>query len=100
MAQTIGAYVGLISLQRGEPIEIGYLLGTRRSEFFCEAYSPGQCLRIRAQLMGHFDNMGIFDCSIYDGKDQSLLMKGTLKVFRPQAKSPWGFFQERQERDG
>ena len=39
MAQAIGAYVGICARLAGEPIKLGYLLGTRRYEGQCFSHS-------------------------------------------------------------
>lgn len=82
MAQSIGAYVGLTARKAGRPVKIGFLLGTRHTEFFTRYFFHAQILHCEVKLIGHFDELGIFDCEIFEG--ETLLMKGQIKVYQPQ----------------
>ena len=50
MAQTIGAYAGYTAWLRGEPIKIGYLLGTRCYECRRPLFAGSACRRYRKAL--------------------------------------------------
>jgi predicted hotdog family 3-hydroxylacyl-ACP dehydratase len=50
MAQTIALYGGLKAQALGEPVRIGYLLGTRRLTLNRTLFAPGETLRIRAAM--------------------------------------------------
>lgn len=82
MAQTVAAYVGHESRRRGEPIKMGFLLGTRAYRCATPAFAAGQILTIEAALSYREDNgLGAFDCRIQEGP--SLLAEATIKVFEP-----------------
>lgn len=82
MAQTVAAYVGHESRRRGEPVKMGFLLGTRAYRSAKPAFPPGQVLTIEAVLSYREENgLGAFDCRIQEGS--RLLAEATIKVFEP-----------------
>jgi len=81
MAQTIGAYVGLTAKLANHSIKIGFLLGTRRAEFFTDCFKEHQAITCCTKLLGHFDELGVFDSELFAGK--TLLMRGQIKVYQP-----------------
>ncbi len=64
MAQAVAAYAGINAKRAGEPIKLGFLLGTRRYNSNVAAFRVGTLLTIRAELMFQDENLGVFDCSI------------------------------------
>lgn len=81
MAQSIAAYAGCQALQAGLPVELGFLLGTRKFECNVERFPAGVELRIRALRSLQDDNgMGVFECHL-DGPD--IHAEARLNVFRP-----------------
>lgn len=64
MAQAVAAYAGINAKQAGEPIKLGFLLGTRRYNSNVAEFRVGTLLTIRAELMFQDENLGVFDCSI------------------------------------
>lgn len=92
MAQSIGAFAGITAKKAGQPIKIGFLLGTRRTEFFTEYFCPSQALQCQVNLIGHFDQLGVFDCEIF--ADKTVLMRGQIKVYQPDDVE--GFFNARK----
>lgn len=64
MAQAVAAYAGVIAKQAGEPIKLGFLLGTRRYSSNVAEFRVGALLTVRVELMLQNDNLGVFDCSI------------------------------------
>jgi predicted hotdog family 3-hydroxylacyl-ACP dehydratase len=83
MAQAVAAHAGLVARLRGKPIEIGFWLGTRRADFFTDAYWPGQTLHVAARHVWGEGELFSFDCSIVDGKNRRSLASAQLNVFRP-----------------
>ena len=82
MAQAIGAYAGYIANRRGEPVKIGFLLGTRCYECTRPFFAVGTRLEINVKRVFQSDNgMGSFECRIADGNDQ--LASVTLTVYQP-----------------
>ena len=81
MAQSIAAYAGCQARQAGLPVELGFLLGTRKFECNVERFPAGSTLRIKALRSLQDDNgMGVFECHL-DGPD--IHAEARLNVFRP-----------------
>ncbi|WP_445146499.1 ApeP family dehydratase [Dyella sp. Tek66A03] len=65
MAQAVAAWAGWQALAAGEPIRLGFLLGTRHYHATADAFSAGSELRIEAVRHFHDDEgMGVFACRI------------------------------------
>jgi predicted hotdog family 3-hydroxylacyl-ACP dehydratase len=82
MAQAIGAYAGYVARLRGEPIKLGYLLGTRCYECSRPFFRVGTLLRIHARRILQSENgLGSFECRIEDESGQ--IAAATVSVFQP-----------------
>jgi len=81
MAQSVAAFAGCHARQKGNPVELGFLLGTRKFECNVEAFAAGSELSIHGLRSLEDDNgMGVFECHIHgDGIHAS----ARLNVFRP-----------------
>jgi len=67
MAQAIGAFAGHIARKRGEPIKLGYLLGTRCYECTRPEFTVGMLLRIHVKRVLQSENgLASFECRIDD----------------------------------
>lgn len=65
MAQSVAAFAGCQARQRGEPVQLGFLLGTRKYECDVEQFPAGSELTINALRTLQDDNgMGVFECRI------------------------------------
>lgn len=81
MAQSIAAYAGCQARVRGEPVELGFLLGTRQYQCDVASFPAGSEITIHAIRTLQDDNgMGVFECHL-DGPDIKALAR--LTVFRP-----------------
>lgn len=81
MAQAIGAYAGYAARLRGEPVRLGYLLGTRCYECSRSVFPAGSLLRICVKRILQSDNgLGSFECRIED--ESGLIASGNLSVFQ------------------
>jgi predicted hotdog family 3-hydroxylacyl-ACP dehydratase len=91
MAQTIGAYAGLRARARGEPVKIGFLVGTRGYASRWPRFPLGSRLRIHVRLDCEAGNgMSVFACRIvHDGEE---LAAADLNVFQPA--DPIRFLEE------
>ena len=81
MAQTIAAYSGVIARSAGQPVSVGFLVGTRK--YTCnQAFFPlGQTLRVSAYEELRGDNgLGVFHCKI---TSDSVAASASLSVFQP-----------------
>ncbi len=80
MAQSIGAYVGIKSTLAGEPIKLGYLLGTRRYKANIPGFRVGTILSITIKKIMQDEQLGVFECKIY-GQDIEII--ANLNVYQP-----------------
>ncbi|WP_137937801.1 3-hydroxylacyl-ACP dehydratase [Chitinivorax sp. B] len=81
MAQAIAAFAGARARKHGEPVKLGFLLGTRRYTTSQPHFMVGDTLRItvREELQGE-NGLASFDCAI---KSDSIDVKAALTVFQP-----------------
>lgn len=84
MAQAVAAHAGYCARQRGEPVKVGFLLGTRRYETRAGAFAAGTVLKVhvRRELQGE-NGLGAFACRIEDAGSGEELAAATITVFQP-----------------
>ncbi len=80
MAQAIAAYAGVQAKQAGEPIKIGFLLGTRRYISNVGSFAVGTQLTIQVKNIIQDDKLGVFDCKIVA---TGIEINATLTVYQP-----------------
>jgi predicted hotdog family 3-hydroxylacyl-ACP dehydratase len=81
MAQTVAAYAGCQARQAGEPVKLGFLLGTRSFTCNVEHFPAGVELHISALCSLRDDNgMGVFECHI---SGPNIRAEARLNVFCP-----------------
>ena len=81
MAQAIAAWAGCRAKAAGEPVRLGFLLGTRHYVCNVAAFAPGSELLIEARRDFHDDSgMGVFACRI---AAPGVLAEARLTVFSP-----------------
>ncbi|WP_435634614.1 hotdog family protein [Pseudomonas solani] len=81
MAQSIAAYAGCQARQAGQPVELGFLLGTRNFQCDVDRFPAGVELHIRATRTLQDDNgMGVFECQL---GGPGIAAFARLNVFRP-----------------
>ena len=81
MAQSVAAYAGCHARQKGEAVELGFLLGTRKFECNVECFPAGAELNIHGLRSLEDDNgMGVFECHLTGTGIQA---SARLNVFRP-----------------
>jgi predicted hotdog family 3-hydroxylacyl-ACP dehydratase len=83
MAQTCGAYIGVVALQQQQPVRIGYLLGTRDFQCGRAWFSLGEHLHVHARLLFRDDEMGVFDCRVAESATDFDLARAQLTVYQP-----------------
>lgn len=64
MAQTIGAWAGMRGRERGEPVRIGMLLGSRQYQSKVPFFAAGDRLVIEAECLLEDGGMASFECRI------------------------------------
>jgi predicted hotdog family 3-hydroxylacyl-ACP dehydratase len=80
MAQTIAAYAGVNARLAGEPIRLGFLLGTRRYNSNAAAFKVGETLTVRVEKIMQDENLGVFDCRI---QGEAVDVTANLNVYQP-----------------
>jgi predicted hotdog family 3-hydroxylacyl-ACP dehydratase len=80
MAQAVGAYVGIKSKLAGEPIKLGYLLGTRRYNSNVPSFAVGTALTIYVKIIIQDEKLGVFDCTILG---EGIEITANLNVYQP-----------------
>ena len=82
MAQTIAAVAGIFALQNNKPVQIGFLLGTRRYEPAKSVFALGEEYIVRVNQLYREDNgLGAFEGSIQ--LDDKIIAESKLNVFAP-----------------
>ncbi|MBE1159943.1 3-hydroxylacyl-ACP dehydratase [Dyella acidiphila] len=81
MAQAIAAWSGCRARAEQQPVQLGFLLGTRQYRCNAEVFPLGACLRIEAERDFHDEHgMAVFSCRIDAGE---LHAEARLNVYRP-----------------
>jgi predicted hotdog family 3-hydroxylacyl-ACP dehydratase len=84
MAQAVAAHAGHGARLRGEPVRVGFLLGTRRYACAVAAFPAGSVLHVHAQRVLQGENgLGAYDCRIVDGASGAEWASATITVFQP-----------------
>lgn len=83
MAQTVAAWAGWRARQKGQAVQIGFLLGSRKYEAVQAFFDPGMLLTVsvRCELLGD-NGLGMFDCRINDDGEKELAT-ARISVFEP-----------------
>jgi predicted hotdog family 3-hydroxylacyl-ACP dehydratase len=84
MAQAVAAYGGYKSYLAGEPMALGFLLGTPQLTTYCQSFHCGQTLQIQVTHVWGDSELMQFHCTIQDALTGKLLQQAELNVFRPQ----------------
>ncbi|TNE44093.1 MAG: 3-hydroxylacyl-ACP dehydratase [Deltaproteobacteria bacterium] len=87
MAQTVSAFFGMRRRLAGQPLEVGFLLGTRKMKVNVGSFRSGQQLRVEAQQVYDYNGMSVFDCQLVEASnatgESSSLLQGKVNVYRP-----------------
>jgi predicted hotdog family 3-hydroxylacyl-ACP dehydratase len=99
MAQAVAAFAGYEAHERGEPVRVGFLLGSRRYECTRPVFAMGSSLHVHVQRTLQGENgLGAFECRIEDAKQAGVpLATATITVFQPNNVS--AFLQEMKVQD-
>jgi predicted hotdog family 3-hydroxylacyl-ACP dehydratase len=80
MAQAVAAYAGMMAKQSGEPIKLGFLLGTRRYNSNIAEFRVGSTITVRVEKILQNNNLGAFECRIQGG---DVAVSANLNVYQP-----------------
>jgi predicted hotdog family 3-hydroxylacyl-ACP dehydratase len=85
MAQAVAAHAGYCALMRGEPVKVGFLLGSRRYQCSVPGFAVGMVLKVHVQRVLQGENgLGAFECRIEDGTGGAQLASAMVTVFQPE----------------
>ncbi len=91
MAQTIAAFAGAKASSQNKPVEIGFLLGSRKYTSSIANFPLGKEIVVSAkELLQDESGLGVFDCAIRI--DDEVVASAKLNVFQP--KDPVQFIEE------
>jgi len=81
MAQSVAAWAGVRAKRAGQPVELGFLIGTRKYECNVPVFPNGRALHIHARAsLEDASGLGVFECELTgDGIHAS----ARLNVYRP-----------------
>lgn len=83
MAQAIGALAGIAARQEGEPIRLGFLLGTRRYQADVSHFDLAQELRVCVtERLRDETNLVLFNGELYAGTQR--LAQAEIKAIQPR----------------
>ncbi len=80
MAQTVGAYAGMRARAAGEPVQMGYLLGTRELTLDVDAFDVGDELVVEARHVWGDEQLGSFQCVV--GREGRAVASALLNVYQ------------------
>ncbi len=93
MAQAIAAFAGVRATKEKQPVEIGFLLGSRKyqSSISCFPFHKEIVITV-SELLQDESGLGVYDCSI--NIDDEIVASAKLNVFQP--KDPIQFIEEQK----
>ncbi|MFZ2313869.1 MAG: hotdog family protein [Methylobacter sp.] len=80
MAQTIAVFAGIMAKIAGDPIKLGFLLGTRRYKSNVAEFKVGLTLKVRVEKIMQDERLGVFDCRI---EGDGVQISANLNVYEP-----------------
>jgi predicted hotdog family 3-hydroxylacyl-ACP dehydratase len=89
MAQTVAVHAGLSAWEKGEPVKLGFLIGSRRVDFH-GALRVGHALTATARHVWGQASLGLFACSLHERATGQLLAEGQLSVALSETALPPG----------
>ena len=94
MAQTIGAFGGLRARRAGQPVKIGFLVGSRKYSCNSPYFPLGATLAVKVQELVRGDNgLCVFECSLSGtGEYSQIQASANINVFQPD--NPEEFLQQ------
>ncbi len=82
MAQTVAALGGMKRRLAGKPINLGFLLGTRRYECNVDRFAVGTVLTVGVRHIIQDQGLGVFDCRI---EGENIEAAAKLNVYQPDS---------------
>ncbi|MGR8998427.1 MAG: ApeP family dehydratase [Gammaproteobacteria bacterium] len=82
MAQTIAALGGMKRRLAGKPLNLGFLLGTRRYDCNVGTFTVGSVLTVSVKRLLQDQGLGVFECRI---SAKGILASAKLNVYQPDS---------------
>ncbi|QUN05721.1 hotdog family protein [Shewanella yunxiaonensis] len=83
MAQSIAALAGVEAERCGEPIRVGFLLGSRKLQLHCAGFWPGKQYQTAVRRLYQEDSgLAVFDCEILHQGET--IASANVNVFQPR----------------
>ena len=82
MAQTVAAHGGMMCYLEGKPINLGFLLGTRRYNCNVSTLNVGTKLTIKVERLIQDQGLGVFLCQV---SGQGVDISAKLNVYLPDS---------------
>ena len=83
MAQCAAAHSGICELNKGNPIRLGFLLGSRRLALHVPTFFAGQELLVHAHVVWDDGELASFECNVRDQKSDATLADCELSAYSP-----------------
>ena len=83
-AQAVAAYAGMEARARGEPVRVGFLLGTRGLDLRRGELAAAEPIEVIARRAWWGGVMGVFECAVNSLADGSVVVEGNLNVYLPK----------------
>ncbi|MCK4840945.1 MAG: hotdog family protein [Methylococcales bacterium] len=80
MAQTVAAHGGMMRRLAGKPIDVGFLLGSRRYNCNVSEFIVGTRLTVSVKRFMEDQGLGVFDCQILG---EGIDISAKLNVYQP-----------------
>lgn len=82
MAQTVAAHGGMMCKIAGRPLNLGFLLGTRRYHCNVDKFTAGTVLTVTVKRLIQDQGLGVFDCRIAGA---GVAVAAQLSVYQPDS---------------
>jgi predicted hotdog family 3-hydroxylacyl-ACP dehydratase len=83
LAQGVAAWAGLKAKRAGEPVTLGFLLGTRHYDCRVKTFPAHAAYVVRVEsTLQDANGMWVFECCMHD-QQQTLVAKARLNVYQP-----------------
>ncbi|MGR9044854.1 MAG: ApeP family dehydratase [Gammaproteobacteria bacterium] len=92
MAQTVAAHGGMLCKIAGKPLNLGFLLGTRRYHCNVGSFAAGTVLTITVKRLIQDQGLGVFDCRL---EGPGVAVEAQLNVYQPDSAVNRAMTQER-----
>ncbi len=83
MAQCAAAHSGICERDKGNPIRLGFLLGSRRLALHVPSFLAGQELLVSARVAWDDGELASFECHVRDRESGALLADCELSAYSP-----------------